>query len=657
MWGDSSMWYLIADANGLASGSTLTAGQVLTIPNKVTNIHNNAGTFRPYNPGEAIGDLNPTIPAMPQPPRRKRGCGGLGAIIAAIVAVAVTFVTAGAGAPAILAAAAGNVAGQLTGMALGVQNGFNFGSFATSVITAGIGELGPVKTLTSNIGNAAGSVFGGALGNFANIATQAAVGNVISQGVGILTGQQKGFSWSSVAISAIAAPIVSSVNDSLFGKIDTATGLRTSNFALSSPRTAGALAGFVSSGVTELTRVAIQGGKINWVSVATGTAQGVADVMRAQQITADRLKQGNTTAVNGNAAPGINLNDVTGAGIQFSQEQRALAFASTEDIMKTPAQRGGLNVNYFDNGLTSQDDLAAIQAGGLRVRSYGDVKDVPPAQGIKVIENAKALNGGNAAIKASSGLPIMFDTNSSFYYLNVNQYLNSNAPSNMLINPKTGLKEMQYTKAVRDAEKANKLANSPRIQYSDNNYVMRDGDKNPSMTLEQQGKKFEQDVGMAIYGPQAVAVVAVVAPGIASRAAVNVFTRAGVINAGIGMTVNGTFQATNDKPFSGTDFIMSGVTSAATTNASLLSSLYINASGALLSAQITGDAQAPKTVGASAGSVVGSGVSGGLDFISSSNLFGKYSPMVNKAIKNVTPVASSAVQERVGNIVEDKFSN
>ena len=78
LWGDAQMWFLIADANGLASGSTLLAGQVLTIPNKVTNIHNNSGTFRPYNPGEAIGDTSPTLPVAPSPPKRKKGCGGFG---------------------------------------------------------------------------------------------------------------------------------------------------------------------------------------------------------------------------------------------------------------------------------------------------------------------------------------------------------------------------------------------------------------------------------------------------------------------------------------------------------------------------------------------------------------------------------------------------
>lgn len=67
VWGDADMWYLIADANGLTNSNTLTAGQVLTIPNKVTNIHNNSGTYRVYNPGEAIGDVNPTLPTAPPP--------------------------------------------------------------------------------------------------------------------------------------------------------------------------------------------------------------------------------------------------------------------------------------------------------------------------------------------------------------------------------------------------------------------------------------------------------------------------------------------------------------------------------------------------------------------------------------------------------------
>ena len=59
LWGDGSLWYLIAEANGLLGDGGLVAGQVLLIPNKVTNIHNNSTTWRPYSAGEAMGSVDP----------------------------------------------------------------------------------------------------------------------------------------------------------------------------------------------------------------------------------------------------------------------------------------------------------------------------------------------------------------------------------------------------------------------------------------------------------------------------------------------------------------------------------------------------------------------------------------------------------------------
>ncbi|MGY1490817.1 LysM peptidoglycan-binding domain-containing protein, partial [Methylobacillus pratensis] len=81
LWGDAAMWFLIADANGLTD-QALTEGQTLTIPNKVTNVHNNSSTFRPYSAGEAIGDTSPTLPTAPVPyVKKKKGkCGGMGGI-------------------------------------------------------------------------------------------------------------------------------------------------------------------------------------------------------------------------------------------------------------------------------------------------------------------------------------------------------------------------------------------------------------------------------------------------------------------------------------------------------------------------------------------------------------------------------------------------
>jgi YD repeat-containing protein len=56
-WGDSALWYLIADANGLTLQTPLAAGMSLIIPNKVANFHNNAST---YSPSTAINDDLPT---------------------------------------------------------------------------------------------------------------------------------------------------------------------------------------------------------------------------------------------------------------------------------------------------------------------------------------------------------------------------------------------------------------------------------------------------------------------------------------------------------------------------------------------------------------------------------------------------------------------
>jgi hypothetical protein len=70
MWGDASLWYLLAEANGLIG----TQPGTLLIPNQVANIHNTSATFKPYNPGKALGDTMPTLPAAP-PPQQPSGGG------------------------------------------------------------------------------------------------------------------------------------------------------------------------------------------------------------------------------------------------------------------------------------------------------------------------------------------------------------------------------------------------------------------------------------------------------------------------------------------------------------------------------------------------------------------------------------------------------
>lgn len=167
-WGDASLWYLIADANGMAGPGSLTAGTSLVIPNKVTNVHNNAQTFRVYDPNEAIGDTSPNAIAAAKS-KKHGGCGVFGQILLAVVAVAVTVVTAGAAAAVIAPAATGGT------------------------ILGGIGALA-----------------GGALGLGASVgagAIGAAVGSAVSQGIGVATGLQDKFSWSGVALAALSGGI------------------------------------------------------------------------------------------------------------------------------------------------------------------------------------------------------------------------------------------------------------------------------------------------------------------------------------------------------------------------------------------------------------------------------------------------------------------
>src|SRR3712207_965827 len=66
VWGDASLWYMIAEANGLSGSEALVGGSSLVIPDKVVNHRNNAGTFEIYDPNRALGDLSPTAAKPPK---------------------------------------------------------------------------------------------------------------------------------------------------------------------------------------------------------------------------------------------------------------------------------------------------------------------------------------------------------------------------------------------------------------------------------------------------------------------------------------------------------------------------------------------------------------------------------------------------------------
>ncbi len=221
LWGDETLWYVLADANGLKSTDELKAGRLLTVPNKVTNVHNTASTFKPYGPGKAIGNTQPTLPDPPPPPGRGGGCGGFLPVIAIVVAVVATVFTAGAltapagasfsammsaGGTALTggaglagagAAAVGGAVGAASAQGVmiagGAQNGFDWKGVALGAVGAGV---------------TAGA--GGALGAVNNVQTAVALGaarSVATQGIGVATGLQHSFDWKGVAASAIASGV------------------------------------------------------------------------------------------------------------------------------------------------------------------------------------------------------------------------------------------------------------------------------------------------------------------------------------------------------------------------------------------------------------------------------------------------------------------
>ena len=91
-YGDSALWYRLAEANGLGSNNDLKVGQSLTIPNRVDSQSNSASTSKPYNPGDVTGSTTPNV-EVPQPQGDDDDCGGIGQIIVVIVVVVIAAVT------------------------------------------------------------------------------------------------------------------------------------------------------------------------------------------------------------------------------------------------------------------------------------------------------------------------------------------------------------------------------------------------------------------------------------------------------------------------------------------------------------------------------------------------------------------------------------
>lgn len=249
-YGDGQLWYRIAEANGLTGNTDLVVGQTLVIPNNVSTNANNSDTWRPYNAAEMIGDTTPHLPVP------KDSCGPMGQVLMIVVAVVVTIYTAGAaagvmaqagsvaaataasGAAGTMAVGAGVLAGGgavtaglTTGAMIGAAAiGGAVGSIASQLVGNAIGAVDgfswksvATSALSAGVTAGAGHVLGAAgqglqgAQKAAAVAGRAALTNAATQGIAVATGLQRQFNWMSVAASAVGAGMGSSVNGAVAG--------------------------------------------------------------------------------------------------------------------------------------------------------------------------------------------------------------------------------------------------------------------------------------------------------------------------------------------------------------------------------------------------------------------------------------------------------
>jgi YD repeat-containing protein len=140
VYGNPSLWFVIADANGLNPGEPIKAGTQLKIPNSIQQGQFTSETHALYNESDIVGSTLPNLKSPPPP--SSGGCGSIiMIIIVVVIAVVVAFFTAGAGlllVNAVMGTAYASLAAAAAGSFL-LQSGESYWSLAKQ-------QLGPDAT-------------------------------------------------------------------------------------------------------------------------------------------------------------------------------------------------------------------------------------------------------------------------------------------------------------------------------------------------------------------------------------------------------------------------------------------------------------------------------------------------------------------------------
>jgi hypothetical protein len=192
VYGNASYWYVIAQANAV-SDSDLFAGQALKVPELKTS-KNDASTFRPYNPAEAIGPTEPGTPHI-SPPKPAQ-CDALMMMMMIAVIVVACIATAGAAAMAmgvtgtaaggtgVMSIGAAALSGGLGGATVASGAAIAAGTVGAAATTIGAGAAVGVAAAAGFAGGLAGSIAGQVVGKAVGLVDHFSLRQAVGSGIG-----------------------------------------------------------------------------------------------------------------------------------------------------------------------------------------------------------------------------------------------------------------------------------------------------------------------------------------------------------------------------------------------------------------------------------------------------------------------------------------
>lgn len=371
VYGNASLWYVVAQANALGGDADLAAGLSLSIPS-VTTTKNDATTFKPYNPSEIQGSTTPNLPVIaPPPPPPKHHCNVIAAVVVIAVVVVASVLTAGAAAVAfgatagsigavgaagaaaltgtaiagvttgeLIAAAAiggfvGSAAGQVAGNALGTHQGFSLGEALTSGVTAGAtAGLGSALQTSATFANGAGTA--NVTLNTAGKASLATGNYVASNASAELTGQSHHFSWAGAVASASSVLLPDAFGTPSLQ--DQARGVSTDSFL-------GNLASGTVSGASqrEVSRLLGDGHVASWESVGENALGNAVGSYAVRSLPSASSAQANLAAWN-RGSPGLSAYGEIGSGnggYPYLENGGTLQSYSLANLASVPTYPGG----------------------------------------------------------------------------------------------------------------------------------------------------------------------------------------------------------------------------------------------------------------------------------------------------------------------------